>query len=569
MAQTSTTPALAGRDTGESIPVLISGAGPVGLTMSILLSRQGIRNLVIEKRGGIGTLPRARGITMRTVEILSQFGLAEEIDAISLPPLWTRNFVYTETLGGEVIGVMPTIMGPGACADYTPCDYRVAAQDRIDPMLCRHASGYDESEIRFNTELRRYTETSAAIVATVADADGETSNIRAEFLVAADGARSLLRKSAGIGETGRVNLSTVVTAHVRADLSPFTEGREGALIWTLAPGCEGVFQNLDGDKQWAVQIQIDPTKDRADAWSERRVIATLRTMIGDTAAEDTEIEVLNIYTYTLSTVISDHLRKGRLLLVGDAAHQVPPYGGFGMNTGIQSAHNLAWKLGAVLRGEAPEALLDTYERERREVAQRVCDFGRTNAGYVEKLMQAIRNASSVDEKRAIFVGSRQFGNWLGLDLGVHYERAGAFVPDDAPIPDVANPIVDFVPHAKPGHRAPHLWVKKGDERLSTVMLFDGAFVLLAGEAGADWIDAAHRLDDPTLPAINAYRVAPDGDLVAEGNFCRLYGITEAGAVLVRPDGHVGFRAPAGVPDAAAALGHALDQILQRSPVDPH
>ena len=147
--------------------------------MSILLSRQGIRNLVVEKRDSVGTLPRARGLTMRTVEILSQFGLGEEIDAISLPPLWTRNFVYTETLGGEVIGVMPTVMVPGAYAAFTPCDYRVAAQDRIDPMLYQHAIGYDEAEIRFNTELLKYHETSDAIVATLTNADGGTSRIRA------------------------------------------------------------------------------------------------------------------------------------------------------------------------------------------------------------------------------------------------------------------------------------------------------------------------------------------------------------------------------------------------------
>jgi len=547
----------------DDVPVLISGCGPVGLMMSILLSRQGIDNIVLEKRAGVSNLPRARGITARSVEILSQLGLGPAVDAISLAPRWLQHFVYTEKLAGELVGMMPTqSMRPGALAAWSPCDYKVAAQDRIDPMLYDHAAAYPQTQIRFGAELLSYEETPDDIIANVRTA-GNISRIRARYLIGADGGKSLLRQLAGIGETGRLGFNSYVNNHIRVDLERFIKGREGALIWTLAPGHEGLFQILDGRQYWAVQIQYDPKTDYPESWTEDRVLRTLRAMIGDPAADELPIEILRSYTFTLSATISERLRAGRMLLVGDAAHQVPPFGGFGLNTGIQTAHNLAWKLGCVLRGEADDALLDSFDCERREVATRVCEFGRVNAGYIGQLMRAVRAASSTDEKREIVAGSRQYGNWVGLDLGVHYEGEGAFIADDVPVPSVPDPIVDYVPHAKPGHRAPHLWVRRGDERISTVLLFD-RFVLLTGADGARWIQAVRVVREQGLAQLEAHVVAAGGDLIPEGDFCGLYGITPSGAVLVRPDGHVGFRTPGSVADPVAVLVDVFDRILCRA-----
>jgi 2-polyprenyl-6-methoxyphenol hydroxylase-like FAD-dependent oxidoreductase len=545
----------------EDIPVLISGCGPVGMMMSILLSRQGIRNLIVEKRERVSMLPRSRGITSRTMEIFDQLGLTEEVNGFSLPPLWTKSFVYTQTLAGEIVGIMSSSsMAPNASAAVTPSDYKVATQDLTDPMLYRHAVGYSEAEIRFNTELLDYVEQDNAVVTRVRTADGATSHVRSQYLIAADGGKSLLRQQAGIATPGSGTYSSSVNCQFRADLSRFVKGREGTLIWTLAPGLNGVFHNLDGDKMWIVRIQFDPTTESHDSWTIDRVISRARKMIGGPEADTIQFDVVRSYTFDLSIAVSERLRKGRLLLVGDAAHQIMPHGGFGMNTGIQTAHNLAWKLGAVLRGEAPEALLDTFDSERREVANRVCAFSKTNAGYIEKMKTALKTASSAEERQEIVAASKQYGNWLGLDLGVHYEGAGAFVSDDVEPPVVDDPVIDFVPHAKPGHRAPHLWVRQDRQRVSTVKLFDRSFVLLAGPEGSAWVDAARRA---TAPAINAYRVAHDGDLQPEGDFCGLYGIETSGTVLVRPDGHVAYRAPAVTSNPRASLQEALDQVLKR------
>jgi len=556
------------------VPVIISGAGPVGLTLSSLLSRQGIRHLVLEKRDRVNTLPRARGINVRSVEILTQLDLSEELRRGGLPPLWTRQFVYTETMGGELVGVMPGNMGPGMADAYSPCNYCVAAQDRLDPILYAKAKSFDTASILFNHEVTGFADEGESVLATVRRrdqaGDGESQHFRARYLIAADGGgKGSVRGMAGIGTAYEQTYRSFVSAHFHADLSRFTRGREGTLIWTLKPGVAGVFHPLDGDKAWAVQIQYEPTRENPDTWTTEIVVQRIRAMLGAADGEAVDIDVHKFYRFTLTVAVADRLRQGRLLLAGDAAHKTLPHGGWGLNTGIHTAHNLAWKLGAVLRGEAPEALLDTYDSERREAALRNCEFAKVNAGHVEQMMRALRESAGAQERREIVEGSRQYGNWTGLDMGIHYEGTHgpcAFVPDDIPVPEVADPVIDYVPHAKPGWRAPHFWVRTAAEgyRISAISLFDRDFVLLAGAEGHAWLQAARDVSNGPGPSIKAWRVGPGADLVPESvDFTQLYGVTSNGAVLVRPDGHVAFRAQTLPNDCMAALSEALNAVLCR------
>jgi 2-polyprenyl-6-methoxyphenol hydroxylase-like FAD-dependent oxidoreductase len=549
------------------IPVVIAGAGPVGLLTSILLSRQGIRNLVLEKRERINALPRARGINVRSVEILTNLDLGAKLASESLPPLWTQRFVYTETMAGEIVGVMPGNMASGTVAAFSPCDYRVAAQDRLDPMLYEKAITYPQAEVKFRHEVTGFTGHGDSIGVAVRAGDGAETTLRARYLIAADGGGSRLRDLAAIGEAYHQTYNSFVAAFFHADLGRYTGGREGALIWTLAPGVEGVFHPLDGKTAWAAHIQFNPQLENPDAWTPETVVERVRGMIGAPADEKPDIDLHKHYRYTLTASVSECLRKGRFILAGDAAHRTLPYGGWGLNTGIHSAHNLGWKLGAVMRGEAPEVLLDTYDSERRESALVNCAFGKVNAGHIAKLMMALRQSATPAERRTLIAASRQYGNWTGLDLGIHYDGthgACAFVPDSVAAPAVENPVIDYVPHAKPGWRAPHFWVRTeaNGHRVSTVELLDGGFVVLAGPEGQAWCDAARAIDRP--PKVLGYRVAADGNLVPEHvDFCALYGVAPDGAVLVRPDGHVAFRAPKAVADPKAALASALDRALQR------
>jgi len=543
----------------EDVCVIIVGAGPVGLTTSIMLSRLGIPSLLVEKREGVSGLPRARGVNQRTAEIWSQFGLYDELTDASLPPAWCRRLIYTDIMSGQIIGEMPSnSMSPGANAAFTARDFRLTSQDRIDSILLRHAKTHSVAQFRFKHELVEFDQDSDGVTATILDrAAGVYRRTRTRFLVAADGGNSTARELAGIRSVGAFNQGSYVNAHFRADLSRWTKGREGALIWTLGRGVEGAFNALDGQQRWSCQIQLAPADDPMEIWTHERVITRIREMVGPDA-RDLDIEVYSAATYTISSLVAERLRKGRVLLVGDAAHKIPPFGSIGMNTGVQTAHNLVWKLAAVLGGSAPMALLDTYDQERREVAQRVCTFGRINAGYV----RAIQLAETGEAKRAAVAASAPFGNWVGLDLGVHYERPGAFVPDDAAPPAVDDLVTDYRPTAKPGYRAPHFWLRRGADRLSSIDLFERDFVVLAGPQGDGWVEAARRIATRRPLGLVGFAVGSRCELVPEtANFTELYGIRDTGAVLVRPDGHVAFRSPNMAADPEAALRNALRKTL--------
>jgi putative polyketide hydroxylase len=544
----------------REVPVVICGAGPVGLTAAIMLSRRGIPNLVVERRTSVSGLPRARGIMSRTVEIWSQFGLYDEMTAVSLPPHWCERFLHMDTLAGEIFGVMPSnSMSPGAQAANTAYDFRCAAQDQIDSMLFRCASAYPQTQVVFNTELTGVTQDNTGVTLTLRLPDGSTRAHRAQWLVAADGGRGAVRDMLGVGDQGHRDIAHFINNHFSADLSLFTKGREATLHFVYPEGGIGSFQSLDGKTRWMCQIRFDPVTDPAKTWTPERVVRRLKDMVGDPRVDNIPFNLHSTYAYSLNATIADRLRVGRVLMAGDAAHRIPPVGGIGMNTGVQTAHNAIWKLAAVIKGEAPETLLDTIDPERREVAQRACDYGRTNMGFIA----TIQAAKGREAQRAAVAASKQYGNWVGLDLGVHYETPdGAFIDDGSPFPPVSHPVIEYIPTAKPGYRAPHLWLRQGDRRFSSVDLFEKSFVLLAASAGQAWATAARALGGPT--PVQAFVIGPQGDLLPESDFEALYGLGAGGAVLVRPDGHVAWRS-AGTSDAPSTdLRQSLDRILRRA-----
>jgi putative polyketide hydroxylase len=535
-------------------PVLICGAGPVGLTASILLSDLGVRNIVVEKRAGTTEFPRARGMNCRTVEIWRGAGLEEALRGISLPAEWTTCMVYMTTLDGEEIGRMPSrSMSQDTTAEVSPAPFLSSSQDRLDALLAAAASNRGAAEIRFDSELVGTEDDGSGVIAEIARKDGRRYSVRADWLIAADGANSGIRQRAGIELIGRKTNRWYLSCRFDADLSPWTTGREGALIWTLEPGLEGVFQPLDGQRDWNCGVLFDASVDPPDAFSADRVLSLIRRMIGSAGA-DVEIELHNFRPWFVSATIASRLRSGKTFLVGDAAHQIPPFGGMGMNTGVQDAHNLAWKLAAVIDGWGDDRILDSYDVERREVAARVCRYAALNMRYVAE----IRAQPFADRVAA----SRGYGNWGGLDVGVHYEQ-GALVDDGTPRVEVANPITDYVPDTRPGERAPHRWLRDRDgRRVSTIDLFERELVLLVGDEGAAWPRAAREMATRRAVPVKVVRVGASGDFVDEtGDFAGAYGIHDGGAVLVRPDGHVAFRVGHLPQDPLGMLQDACDQVL--------
>jgi hypothetical protein len=269
-----------------------------------------------------------------------------------------------------------------------------------------------------------------------------------------------------------------------------------------------------------------------------------------------------------------------VLLAGDAAHRFPPTGGFGLNTGVQDVHNLAWKLAHVLAGRAPERLLDTYDEERRPVAQANTDWSvrnfleggtATGPGNFMATMQIEAGGPDVPrvlaQLRADIDRERDHFDALGQDLGFVYER-GALVPDGSALPAVADPAAEYAPNARPGSRATHAWLRRGGETISSLDLLGSTFVLLVPDAATEW---AAAVESPALPvAVRLHRIGTTADLRdPDGSWRALYGVGEHGAVLVRPDGHVACRFPDAVADPASALAGALRAILcVRDPAPP-
>lgn len=538
--------------------VLICGGGPVGLTASMLLSDLGIANVLVEKRPDTTQLPRARGMNCRTVEVWRSMGLVERMEAISLPAEWTEDIVYLTTLAGEEIGRMPSeSMSRESTAAFSPAPFLSSSQNRIDAVLHEAAVEHPHSQMLFGHELLQVTDDGDGVIAQVKGPDGDVYQIRADWLIAADGATSTVRQEAGVELEGVRTSRWYLNCHFDADLSRFTDTRKGALIWTLEPGLEGVFQPLDGKRDWSCGVLFDAATQTPEAFTQERVIALIQGMIG-APGRDVEIDLHNFRPWFVAATVAPRLRIGRVLLAGDAAHQIPPFGGMGMNTGIQDAHALAWRLAAIAQGWGAEELLDSYQTERREVAQRVCAFAQANMRHVTE----IRSQASSERVR----NSREYGNWNGLDLGVHYTR-GALVADGTERQKAANETTVYTPSARPGERAPHRWLTSPEgERVSTVDLFGHGFVLFTAGGGEAWQSAAAELAQSRAVPLRSVDVASGSQWQDEAvGFADAYGIGESGAVLVRPDGHVAFRSPGAVPDPAGVLSQVADLVLGPRP----
>jgi len=376
--------------------------------------------------------------------------------------------------------------------------------------------------------------------------------------VAADGAASLIRGELGIELEGSKDLSHIVNCYFRADIEPHLGDRKGVLFFVSNEHVAGVLQPLDGAGRWLCQITVRPEEWSLDVFTHERAHAWIRAAVG---IDGLEPEVLSLGLWKLNATVAERFVQGRVLLCGDAAHQFPPTGGLGVNTGLQGMHNAMWKLAWFVLGRAGWPLVKTYETERRGVAQRITSQSLQNSINVAR----INNAAATGSQGAltaeqVVTESRRYGNHLGVEFGTVYQSS-AVIADGTQPPSVADSYSDYLPSATPGARAPHVWLGHPEARLSTLDLFGSTFTLLAGPRGDPWCTTAAEVGRELAVPIDRYRIGGPG-LRDAGGFTKAYGLGEDGAVLVRPDGHVAWRSAAG-PAIATALRDALLHILAR------
>ncbi len=554
------------------VAVLIIGAGPVGLMLALLLRRLGIDAMLVERRERPQRAPAAHVVNARSFEICRQAGVdMQAIAAASQSPADAGSTYWVDKLGGEVLGALPFERQDDEVLQVTPTPLRNLSQHRFEPILLEALRGADATLPRYGHKWESAQADGDGVTSTITDlADGRQYQLRSAYVIGADGAGSPLRRSLGIAPIGPERLQSFVMIHFAADWRALVRDCPGVLYWVCDPSALGIFVAHDLDREWVFMHSWDPQRESAERFDAARCEALVRRAL---AAPDAALELRTISPWVMTCQVAERYRSGRCLLVGDAAHRFPPTGGLGLNTGLQDAHNLAWKLAAVLNRKAPETLLDSYEQERRPVAQYNADQSLQNAmrlfevpvalGFSEDLNEARRNYAAVftDPARraalaeAIAHQAEHF-DMLGLQLGFAYDD-GALLPDGSDKPVVANPVRDFAPSTRPGARLPHGWLRDRSGRCSSLALIRlDRFTLLTGRAGYAGLDAARGSD----AALDCIRVGVDVD-DPDDWWSTVAAMPAGGALLVRPDQHIAFRARDTVADPAAALRRAVDAAL--------
>ncbi|MEU4739424.1 aklavinone 12-hydroxylase RdmE [Actinosynnema sp. NPDC023658] len=508
----------------KRVQVLVVGAGLSGLSAALFLAQEGVEVLGISKHRGTSPHPKATGQTHRTMELLRRAGVADEVREAGAGLDGGLVIKVAESLRGRVFH---TIMSETEEWDTSLSPERpgLASQDRVEPVLLRRARELG-AEVWFETELLSLEQDADGVTARVRSG-GQEHSIRADYVVGADGHRGVVRGFAGIGRQGPGELTSHIGVVFEADLAAHIVPGKLTLFYLQNPAFTGAFVATNTERRNVFSIEYDPARESAADYPAQRCVELLRIA---TDAPDLEPEVLEITSWEMAAWLSDRFRAGRVFLIGDAAKVTPPTGGLGGNTAIGDGRDLAWKLAAVLRGEAGEGLLDSYEAERRPYAKLVIDGSYAN--YVQRFAPQLAGPDVPAE-----VDPYQ------LTLGYRCKSGAVLVEDDDPAPmeDPAKP------SGRAGFRAPHVLVRHEGAMKSTLDLFTGWTLLT--------LDPAWAVDVPGLrvPAVQD----PTGELADR------YGIGPHGASLVRPDGVIAWRTAEAPTDATARLTRVLDTVLSR------
>jgi len=555
--------------TQEHVPILIVGGGGAGLSLSLLLQQQGIASLLVERRPEVSWVPRARNLNFRTLEVFRGLGLEEEIHAAG--DRVTHSYLK-ETLASpeqkEIPGLNIEALIPPNQQEISPEPFVLyCPQSQLEPVLLA-ANKQRGCDVRYGTRLLSFTQDDAGVTATLEEIATNTSYVvHAEYLVGCDGAHTRpdrfnlsaadvrhphIREVLGIQSQGYGALPEYfIWIYFRAPWQPLVAGHEADAILIKNAEVEGFFMN-GKDEFGAFLINYRPDQGESyEAFTPERCQYLVEKAIGQPGMP---VKILDVTHWQPAEDVAEQFQKGRVFLVGDAAHTMPGYKGLGLNTAVQSAQNLAWKLAAVIGGQAGPELLATYKTERHPVGRFAAHQSLTGPAAAE-LPEGVKSGLRPEDDQPLFYPM----------VGYRY-RSQAIVSDDSSSSEQEIALLDRLELTGiPGSRMPHLWLGRQGQRISTLDLLDGRFVLLAGPGGAPWQKVAPEVAAAFGIKLSAYRVGSSGDLLdLEIGWQAKMGVSAEGAMLVRPDGFVAWRTSTRPSSPEASLVQVLATILCRS-----
>lgn len=582
-----------------NIPVLIVGGGGAGLTASALLSKLGTQSLLVSALPTTSTLPKAHVLNQRAMEILTEVGIAEEIYARGTPAEqmaatgWYAGFGGANPDAGRQIAKMEC-WGAGGRDPYwakaSACRSTNLPQIRLEPIMKKRAEDLAPGRVRFGHELIDIAQDATGVTATIKDiTSGADYTVRAQYVIACDGGRTVGSKF-GIALEGARNIARAVSIHMTADFSRWARDEDVLLRWIWHPETAelGVLVPM-GPNHWGSKSEewvyhLNYSFDDPRALDDARVEADMRLVLG---IGDHPLKIHRFSRWALEGVVANRFRVGRVFVAGDAAHRHPPTGGLGLNSAIQDAHNLTWKLAAVLNGQATDALLDSYEQERRPTTannvQRSVENALNQLGFCAQMditaaagtaanwkqLQRLLSDRVEDRElrrtalRAIATQSMEF-NEHNVEYGYTY-ASNAVLQDDAAPPAPIEPIRVYTPSTRPGAPLPHANVDDIDGAQHALMnlVRPGHFLLIAGEDGGAWCDAAKGVAKDLKVPLDAIRIGHiEGDYRdPRCAWIRQREISAKGAILVRPDRVIAWRSMDAVANPTADLAAALSKVL--------
>ncbi len=525
----------------ETTPVLIVGGSLVGLSTALFLAWHGIPALLVERHADISPHPRAFNFNMRTMELFRSVGAEAAIRQAEPPEYRNSSVLQAESLAGKELH---WISQDTTASELSHVQGSLTGQDVMEPILRARAEELG-CDLRFHTELVSFAQDTSGVSALICDrTSGTEYTVRARYLIAADGHRGTIRQQLGIGVQGPGVQGHQISLLFSANIAEALRGRRIAICFVNNPIIQGgtlILARGEG-RGYSLYAHYHPEQgEQEEDFMKERGIALVRGALG---IADLPIEISNVTPWEVAAWTAERFQHDNIFLVGDAAHVTPPAGAFGANTGIADAYNLAWKLAFVLNGHAHPSLLKTYTEERQPVAQFTVEQAFSMfARFASPTMR--KQAAPIVDYAAVAFGYRYHSATLPFDIEepAHYE----------------NP---HQPSGHPGTHAAHVWLEREGKLYSTLDLFGRHCVLLAGAEGGGWCKAAQRLAERLNHPLDVYQIGQEGDLAdPSGQFLAAYNINASGAVLVRPDGFIGWRSARTDPCSERVLERGLMTML--------